>query len=75
VLVGNSAANGLNGNGGSDNMFGRGGNDLIDGGAGSDTARYETARADYQVTANFNGSGQIVSYTVQDLALVGTIAP
>jgi Ca2+-binding RTX toxin-like protein len=76
VLVGNSAANGLNGNGGSDNMFGRAGNDLIDGGAGSDTARYETARADYQVTANFDGNGQIVSYTVQDLApLVGTIAP
>lgn len=55
VLAGTQRADTLRGGDGDDVLIGSGGDDLLVGGAGLDSARYATARGDYQVGRGADG--------------------
>jgi hypothetical protein len=66
TILGSLGNDVLVGNGGNDTLQGRTGNDALDGGPGLDTAVYSSARNNYTITQNANGSFTVTDKTGAD---------
>ncbi|WP_256081543.1 FG-GAP-like repeat-containing protein [Massilia sp. YIM B04103] len=65
-LSGDAQANKLEGGNGNDTLTGGGGNDILTGGADTDLAAYATAKSNYSILINANGSISITDLNLAD---------
>ena len=61
--TGNELANIITGNSGDNLLTGLGGNDTLNGGLGIDTAVYQDARSNYDVTVSTDGHGRVTGFS------------
>src|SRR5205085_12077331 len=61
--TGNGLANVITGNSGDNLLTGLGGNDTLNGGLGIDTAVYQDARSNYDVTVTTDGHGLVTGFS------------